>query len=1145
MRRFLKSVIGAMLILITLGSVVNCAFAAHLSPLQVQVVLEDKNGDGLKDLCFSAVKDGNGVENLQINVSSSILAANQPLLVGLTDSNGSCVFFNLPPGTYFWSSSDCEPNSGNVTVPIEELSLTEEEGVAWQTVMLGWIGEAKDGAKFLFQNMSLSVGFDLSKNPFPSPNGSLLRYSEEIFRWFAELERYMSGLKENELSLFHKMIFPFKATSFALYDDAVNGVDFSQVTNETLRLVLNATTGEAEYNVASFYSNCSLAGYHQILRLTSIPEFEGAVAFPLMQIISAFMDFDNPDFFYPAISWDASMQSTDPLNPLNLWILRIEYSKSLIDTIATSLNRLNDFLKALVHLGANISQKVLNNIDKLVGALNIVIRVTIIVLYILHWGERYHSLNAFIFNLLQGDPVLLTEVATVIFSIILVAYFAYLVSIGATASTGIGIGIAIIETILLIWSVRADYEDAITTLRKQLSSTLTNLFVIRQALINMNVSSVIHLSIISQEAAKKMKQFAIIAHQHSSDASTEQFFEYSSSNFETYSSLETELGNAVGNATNSLNRLLEEFLSWNDGLQGQVSAHLEGYYSTMVNYTPLNFTNYAVVGTGSASSLVYEKKDIYAYNLDGYTELTTDKEIAETRYHLWDVFHWFPYWGGWAFDPPVEMDPDGNSFAVFYNIPSSAPSSYNPFEYRPAPSYLDYRYVRNVTTDGFPEKFYHYKFYFDEGTTKYGPGFSISTFLWGLVNGDVLKEWLEDLNSTMDTFRSDFMRVQSAIQDLTVFQGTNQTVTDTEIPRTVLSIGKPSVEENGKIYINPATPITLSATDQGSGVATTGYRIRNGTFDTDWNLFTSPRSVIYFYFPRYLADGQYMIDYNSTDSAGNMEPTKTISVALEHLYVNVDIRPSPLNLKVSGTHVTLYLGLFEQYFRTYDFSDVDLSTILVNDSMSADLSSIPVIADYNNDGVLELAVEFNRSEISQYILSSNSICGNVTLTLTGLMKDGGLFEGSGRLLVRMPGDMNMDGIVGMRDIAPVARAFGSDPTGPRWDPVADENEDGEVNLKDVAIVSKLFGRTYVTSGASENSNAQFLTRISPTPANTIDGLTIDMKDIGSATRAFNSVVGDPSWNPYADITGLSGQPDGKVDMRDISLLARHFGEHYP
>lgn len=53
---------------------------------------------------------------------------------------------------------------------------------------------------------------------------------------------------------------------------------------------------------------------------------------------------------------------------------------------------------------------------------------------------------------------------------------------------------------------------------------------------------------------------------------------------------------------------------------------------------------------------------------------------------------------------------------------------------------------------------------------------------------------------------------------------------------------------------------------------------------------------------------------------------------------------------------------------------------------------------------------------------------------------------------------------------------------------------------------------------------------------------IDMRDIATVARAFNTMPGDPLWNPAADLSGSTpGVPDGKVDMRDISFLAREFG----
>lgn len=53
--------------------------------------------------------------------------------------------------------------------------------------------------------------------------------------------------------------------------------------------------------------------------------------------------------------------------------------------------------------------------------------------------------------------------------------------------------------------------------------------------------------------------------------------------------------------------------------------------------------------------------------------------------------------------------------------------------------------------------------------------------------------------------------------------------------------------------------------------------------------------------------------------------------------------------------------------------------------------------------------------------------------------------------------------------------------------------------------------------------------------------TVSMKDVGMAAKAFGVAPGDSRWNAIADITGLVGTPDGRVDLRDIALIARNFG----
>ena len=60
----------------------------------------------------------------------------------------------------------------------------------------------------------------------------------------------------------------------------------------------------------------------------------------------------------------------------------------------------------------------------------------------------------------------------------------------------------------------------------------------------------------------------------------------------------------------------------------------------------------------------------------------------------------------------------------------------------------------------------------------------------------------------------------------------------------------------------------------------------------------------------------------------------------------------------------------------------------------------------------------------------------------------------------------------------------------------------------------------------------------PTPG-VPDG-KVDIRDISLVAKAFGSVPGTPAWNPNCDINN-----DGRIDIRDISIVAKHFGESSP
>ena len=124
----------------------------------------------------------------------------------------------------------------------------------------------------------------------------------------------------------------------------------------------------------------------------------------------------------------------------------------------------------------------------------------------------------------------------------------------------------------------------------------------------------------------------------------------------------------------------------------------------------------------------------------------------------------------------------------------------------------------------------------------------------------------------------------------------------------------------------------------------------------------------------------------------------------------VDIDPDTLNLKSKGKWITCYIELP----KGYDVSDIDRTTILLNDTIPVDPFWIDkplesVVGDYDDDGIPDLMFKFSRTEVSEYIHYVKGITyGDVTLTITGELYDGSLFEGSDVIRIKMPSEVNSD-----------------------------------------------------------------------------------------------------------------------------------------
>lgn len=98
----------------------------------------------------------------------------------------------------------------------------------------------------------------------------------------------------------------------------------------------------------------------------------------------------------------------------------------------------------------------------------------------------------------------------------------------------------------------------------------------------------------------------------------------------------------------------------------------------------------------------------------------------------------------------------------------------------------------------------------------------------------------------------------------------------------------------------------------------------------------------------------------------------------------IDIDPDTLNLNSKGKWITCYIELPE----AYDVDDIDVSKMLLDEQVPAELRPAE-IGDYDDDGVPDLMVKFDRSAVKEILEVGNK----VEITVTGELTDGTPFEG--------------------------------------------------------------------------------------------------------------------------------------------------------
>jgi hypothetical protein len=192
----------------------------------------------------------------------------------------------------------------------------------------------------------------------------------------------------------------------------------------------------------------------------------------------------------------------------------------------------------------------------------------------------------------------------------------------------------------------------------------------------------------------------------------------------------------------------------------------------------------------------------------------------------------------------------------------------------------------------------------------------------------------------------------------------------------------------------------------------------------------------------YSAGGTYNVTLTVTDTLGLAASASQTLTVCNHDCAVTNISADPGWIYEGQTaHVNVTVS------NLGDFPENVWVTLYYNMTADKSVDAYPVHLDAQQNFTLEFAWN-----------TADTPCLNYTLTAVAAISAGSNALSGGTINVRLVGDVNGDGRVDLKDMALVARAFGSTPTSPNWNPAADLNGDGAVNMKDIALVARNFGQ---------------------------------------------------------------------------------------
>ncbi len=243
------------------------------------------------------------------------------------------------------------------------------------------------------------------------------------------------------------------------------------------------------------------------------------------------------------------------------------------------------------------------------------------------------------------------------------------------------------------------------------------------------------------------------------------------------------------------------------------------------------------------------------------------------------------------------------------------------------------------------------------------------------LSGDINISTLQDGNHDISFYRDDTAGNIEAVKVQSID-------IDNTPPATNILIGSPKILMGDVYHITTNTPLSFTSSDTGAGVATTTYSINGGVWVDYYNNFFLDGNK-----------GEYTIEYFSMDELGNQAAASSTIVYLEQgINAIIDFDPDSLNLHSEGVPVTVYIELESGY----DVNNIDRTSIRLNNSIPC-LPSLFAIGDYDNDGIPDLMVKFDRKAVQEILPTGD----NVEILIQGMISEF-FFSGSDTIKAFLP-----------------------------------------------------------------------------------------------------------------------------------------------